>query len=60
MKFSALVALFASTQAISIKTRAQQDVTVSVSVEALNEITNKLDDLTGQIENLLMNPVLEE
>ena len=66
MKFSAIVALFASTQAVQIKTKSAMktkgdgDVVVTIDGAALMDIMQKLEELGGAVEDMMANPVFEQ
>ena len=64
MKFSAVVALRATTQAIQLKsktaTKGENDIVLTVDGDALMEVMEQLDTLAGQIEALAANPVFEQ
>ena len=65
MKFSALVALVASTQAVQIKnqsamkTHGDGDIVVTIDGAALGEIMAKLDGISTAVEEMMSNPVFE-
>tara|TARA_B110001450_G_C17502838_1_gene433106 strand:- start:512 stop:703 length:192 start_codon:yes stop_codon:yes gene_type:complete len=63
MKFSAIVALIASTQAIQLKSKsavkAEGDVVLTINGGALMNIMEQLDELSAQVEELVSNPAIE-
>ena len=64
MKFSTILALVASTQAVQLKTKSSNkhpdDVTVSIDGAAMGEIMGKLEDIHNSIGELMSNPAFGE
>ena len=66
MKFSAILALVASTQAVNLKTKSAMkthgdgDISVTVDGAALGEIMGKLEEISNSLGMMMSNPIFEQ